>query len=214
MNENKVQALTALPYQELPTWYEKSVVPFVMHLPIFSLVPLKWVPRLQRPSLVVANGQWFAIQREAYFKVDGHRSCAQSLIEDMALGRNLVSHGFRLLPVLAVKDIRVRMYDSWESLKEGFTKNLYDLSGGHSISVMLVLLGSLAIYNFPGWDGVGLLILLRAVVALAFGASFSTLLYHPVGSLLFAFLLVRSWVFSVTGRITWKGRGTQPRLTS
>lgn len=214
MEVEKVEALTVLPFQMLLTWFEKAIIPFVMHLPIFALVPLRWVAKLNRPSLVVANGQWFAIERKAYFKVDGHRCCSQSLIEDMELGRSLVKKGYRVLPVLGVQDIQVRMYDSWQALKEGFTKNLYYLSGGNSFSVILVLVVTLAVYNFPGWHGLGFLFLLRLVVALAFRTSWVSILYHPIGNLLFAYLLLRSWYHSATRQIVWKDRKANPPLTT
>jgi hypothetical protein len=177
-----------------------------MHLPIFALVPLRLVTFFKKPSLVVANGQWFSVERGAYFGGGGHQSCSQSLIEDMELGRSLVRSGYRVLPVLGLEDIKVRMYDSWSALKEGFTKNLYFLSGGNGFSATLVLLGFLAIYNFPGWPGLLYLIGLRVIVALAFRASWQTIIFHTIGNLLFAFLLMRSWYRFLTRQLVWKDR--------
>lgn len=219
IEEHHVDALTALPYQELPTLFEKAIIPFVMHLPILGLLPLRWISHLKSPSLVLANGQWFAIRRTAYLKIDGHRSVSHSLLEDMELARKLVRDGFTVLPVLATRDISVRMYDSWKTMKEGFTKNLYLLSGGVSWAVALVFAISAWIYLVPfinageeisgAGEALLLLLLFRTVAALTFRVSPGSVWLHPVGALGFLWLLARSWLAHFRNQVLWRGRAVQ-----
>lgn len=219
MEEHQADALTALPYQELPTPLEKAIVPFVMHLPIWGLLPLRWIFKWKSPSLLVANGQWFAIRKSAYVKVGGHESVFASLLEDMELGRKLVKEGFSLLPALATQDIRVRMYDSWPSMKEGFTKNLYLLCGGNGVGLAAVFGMSLWVYLGPlvlamkevSGAGIALLFLLlfRSITAVSFRVSPGSVWLHPLGALGFLYLLGGSWVTRLRGQVTWRGRQVQ-----
>lgn len=219
MKTHQVDAVTALPYQELVTPLEKAIIPFVMHLPIVGLIPLRWVAKLKKSSLVVANGQWLAIKRSAYFQVGGHQAVQFSLLEDMDLGRSLVKAGFKLLPVLATKDLQVRMYDSWKSMEEGFTKNLYLLAGGKNIPVTMVFGISFWIYLGPlilaltqsprAGLALSLLVIFRAIAALSFRVSPGTVFLHPIGALGFLLLLLRSFRAYAKNQIVWRGREVQ-----
>lgn len=219
MEEHQADALTALPYQDLPTAFEKAIIPFVMHLPILGLLPLRWVSRFKSPNLLVANGQWFAIRRKKYFGVDGHRSVSHSLLEDMELGRNLARAGFTVVPVLATHDLSVRMYDSWDAMKEGFTKNLYLLSGGNPWAATAVMGTSLwmylgpillALYEKPGaGQALLLLIFFRSLAALTFRVSPGSVWLHPGGALGFLWLLARSGVAHLKNQVSWRGRPVQ-----
>ncbi|NDC25826.1 MAG: glycosyltransferase, partial [Proteobacteria bacterium] len=191
-------ALTALPFQVMKNAYEKAIIPFVMHLPILGLVPLRWVSQLNTPSLVVANGQWFAIRRAAYFACGGHESVKHSLLEDMELARNLVRQGYRIAPVLATRDLAVRMYSSAKALKEGFTKNLYPLCGGTLAGGGGVLCLYFLTHAWPmaSFKGLALLLVFRGVVCLSFSSGLLTVMFHPWGLVGFSALLVRStWAY-------------------
>ena len=212
----KVDALTALPFQKMESISEKSIIPFVMHLPVLGLLPLRWLCQLRRPSMVVANGQWLAIKKQSYHACGGHESVKNVIIEDMALGRNLVRNGFSLLPVLATHDLKVRMYESFESLVEGFTKNLFLLTGGNYFSWLLVFLMSVLVYLGPLWAGgvsLVLLVLFRVITAYVFEAPLLTIVLHPLGALGFLALLVKSLRAHLGHQVVWKGRNLKGSLT-
>jgi GT2 family glycosyltransferase len=216
MEEKNLDSISALPLQEMKSWQELAIIPLVMQLSIFALVPLRLIPVSRRPSLVVANGQWLAMTRKAYFAVGGHESVANSLLEDMELGRKLVAQGFTLLPILATKDLRVRMYSQASALREGFTKNLFLLCGGRVWSALAV--GCLMIVSLlwpliavgMGLKGavlsLGLLIVLRLIVGFCFLAPWNCILLHPLGVLGVAHLLFCSVKAHVQGKVFWRGR--------
>jgi len=212
----KVDVLTALPFQEMETFWEKAIIPFVMHLPIFSLVPLKFSYRFKNPSWVVANGQWLAFTKRSYEAIQGHESVKNSFLEDMELAKNAVRKGFRVLPVISDQEIRVRMYKSGRELTEGFTKNLYLLCGKRSSSLWVLFFFWAVIYlgpfiglakGDPSGPALLLLLLLRIITAKGFRASWETLLLHPLGAMGFLVLMIRSWVFWVFKKqVIWRGR--------
>lgn len=220
MEKTSAGAVTALPFQEFRSWWEASVIPFIMHLPILGLLPLQLLSRIRHPAVLVANGQWFAIHRSAYIESGGHEGVKGSLIEDMALGRSLIRSGFSVLPVLATEDLKVHMYDSWKALQEGFTKNLYALCGGSTWGVCSVWVGSFLVYGFPLIFVaqrspafavlLGGLVLFRMLSAWVFKAPLVSVLGHPVGAVLFFYLVCRSWSAQRQGKITWKGRSVSP----
>ncbi|NBX83552.1 glycosyltransferase [bacterium] len=211
-------AVTGLPLQVFGSWFEAAVIPFIMHLPIAGLVPLRFLSYSRRPSLVVANGQWFAFTRAAYEASGGHENAEvkNTVLEDMALGRAVVRAGFSVQPLVATHDLKVRMYDSWKALESGFTKNLYLLCGGNRVAVILVMSFSALAYGMPlvlalqevPWAGlaVGLLLLLRGLVAVLFKTGFQSLLFHPLGAALYGYLLLRSWAAQSFIKTSWKGR--------
>jgi len=216
MGAQSADALTALPFQEMKTVAEQSIIPFVMHLPILGLVPLRWVAGFKNPKWAVANGQWFCFHREAYKKVGGHESVKNSLLEDMDLARRLMREGKSILPVLATSDLRVRMYFSWNELKEGFTKNLFFLAGGTLRGTFFVLSLSFLLYAFPfvaaflNQEGaaflLGGLLLFRGIACVVFRSSSETVWLHPVGYLAFSGLCLKSLWSYWTRSFVWRGR--------
>jgi len=211
MENQKVDVLTVLPFQEMKSLWEKAIIPFVMHLPILSLVPLKFSFRFKSPSWVVANGQWLTFSKRSYEAIQGHESVKNSFLEDMELAKNAVRRGFQVLPVIASEGIRVRMYQNSCELVEGFTKNLYLLCGQKTLSLFILFFfwGIVYISPFFGGQAIALILLLflRAITANVFKASWKTLLLHPLGALGFLGLMARSWYFWVFKKqVSWRGR--------
>jgi len=208
----KTDAVTVLPFQQMETFWEKAVIPFVMHLPILGLVPLRWVARIKNKNLVVANGQWFGIQKKAYEKIKGHESVKNSLLEDMDLAKNLVKSGSAVLPVIGVQDLKVRMYRSWGEILEGFTKNLFYLAGGSVGGVSLVFCFCLILYLVPLTSVflLGGLVVLRIICFHTFKSPWETLLFHPMGAIAFLGILIRSSLAHYRKKIVWRGREVIP----
>lgn len=206
------------PEQITETWYEKALIPF-----IYCRLARKFnYAAVNDPSSpdAASNGQFLMIRREAYDAIGGHASVASEVLEDVALARRAKAAGYRLAFNSGKGIVRVRMYRSFASMWEGWTKNLYPLMGGTRLSTfreiestfpwipfLVVLLG----IKFPlaMFLGVWLLIFRQ----INYGSEltrnqfpFSLILYYVPAVFLYAAVLWSSFRHHATGKVSWKGR--------
>jgi glycosyltransferase involved in cell wall biosynthesis len=206
------------PEQITEKWYEKSLIPF-----IYCRLARKFTyATVNDPALpdAAANGQFLMIRRDAYDAIGGHVSVAAEVLEDVALARRVKSAGYRLAFSSGKGIVRVRMYRSFASMWEGWTKNLYPLMGGtpqavlHEIegtfpwAVLLVLLVGIKL-PFAMFAGV-LLLILRQI---NYGSEltrnlfpFSFIQYYVPAVVLYAGVLWASYRHHARGKVAWKGR--------
>jgi hypothetical protein len=160
------------------------------------------------------------IRRDAYDAVGGHASVAAEVLEDVALAQRVKSAGHRLAFHSGKGIVRVRMYRSFASMWEGWTKNLYKLIGGTPKAILremesafpwIVLLVLLLGIKFPFalFAGVWLLIFRQ----INYGSEltrnqfpFSLILYYVPAVGLYAGVLWASYQRHVQGTVEWKGR--------
>jgi chlorobactene glucosyltransferase len=212
-------ALTGIPHQRMGSWLERLVVPMVMHFAPAALLPLRWLAAHPTPRAVFANGQWLAVRREVYFAVGGHRRVHNSVLDDVALGRAVVAGGGVLVPVVATRDLAVRMYDGAPALVRGFGKNLAALAGGHFGTVLLVAVVWTLLFALPlplalstgRWDVLGVGLLTPVAVLATFRRPLHEIVLVPFGALATVVLLFFSWGWTRSGRAVWRGRPLTPR---
>lgn len=219
----RADLISLWPEQELGTWSERLVVPFMLVL-LLVFLP-HWMPGRRR-SLGAANGQFMLFRREAYHELGGHEAVRGHLVDDVALARALRERGRRVVNRNGAGWVRCRMYESAAGVWEGFTKNLragFEGSTGsflvfHAVEFVwglwpfLVLAGLLA----AGWpDPVvgGLAVVqgvavmgMRAAVALACRQPWSGVVAHPVGQVLVFAIALNSWRAYARRKVAWKGR--------
>jgi glycosyltransferase involved in cell wall biosynthesis len=206
------------PEQITEKWYEKSLIPF-----IYCRLARKYTyAAVNDPASpdAAANGQFLMIRRDAYDAIGGHASVAAQVLEDVALARRAKSAGYRLSFSSGKGIVRVRMYRSFASMWEGWTKNLYPLMGGTPVAtfrelestfpwvVLLVLLLGIK-FPFAMFAGVWLLILRQ----INYGSEltrnqfrFSFILYYGPAVVLYAGVLWASYRHHARGKVEWKGR--------
>jgi hypothetical protein len=164
-----------------------------------------------------ANGQWLCVWRKAYLDVGGHKGLGNEVLEDVVLARKLVRTCKKgILPVLAPRDLEVHMYDSWEALVAGFSKNLIRIFGGSKrfFIPMMLLLNLILTFSLWSWP-------FRSALAAACAALvlcthlFSLLLMERswrelparMGGLWdFNLLAIHAFTTDLAGTATWKGR--------
>jgi chlorobactene glucosyltransferase len=229
--DERADLLSISPGQETPTWWEKSVIPFV-YVRLASLFRFEEVSDPHSP-VAAANGQYMLVRRDIYERSGGHEAVKSKILEDVELARRIKARGGKLLFLPGAQWVRTRMYHSFRDMWQGWTKNLYLLYQGN-ISKMLAVVASLWLLDlFPAMAFVAVCLwvaLTRAggaitlmalglfVVALArqwnYGQALARLGFDPalasyqsMGAVLLGGLMLGSLrAHRATGNIEWKGR--------
>lgn len=211
------------PEQITKSFAERALIPFT-----YCRLSRKFsFARVNDPSLpdAAANGQFLLIRRDAYEKIGGHRSVANSVLEDVALARRTKQAGFRLYFASGQGIARARMYRGLRSMWEGWTKNLYLLLGGTRSAILheflktfpwiaaILIVAGLALRGELGkWLVViGIAELLakhvlysRELTSNRYSRRF--IIYYVLGVVLYAAVMVGSAWKCRRGKVTWKGR--------
>lgn len=216
--------VTGFPRQHVVTWGERLLVPFFSWASL-SFAPLWPAYRLRLPALAVACGQVMLFRREAYEAIGGHEALGAAVVEDLKLARRICAAGRRWRVVRVSDLIASRMYRSGREAVAGFTKNLF-AAFDHRLLVYLFVFGWMVVlFEVP-------LVTLVAVVVTGAQLSVASTLFGCIGLSLVLWLLpyreigvplylaalypatvlanvvvaARSLLFTLCGRVTWKGR--------
>jgi chlorobactene glucosyltransferase len=216
--------ISVFPRQEVVSWAERLVVP-IMQWSLSSFLPLGLAYRLRRPQLSFASGQFMLFRRSAYELVSGHSGVRQSAVEDVALTRALGVRGmvWRLLDGYPL--VYCRMYRNFRQVWDGYSKNLFALFGYNGPLFLFIWLYLLMLFWEPliilalGFAGavsseslipaawaVVLSLLLWGFTHWRFGFPLYLTFLYPLTMLLTVVIALRSMVFTLAGRATWKGR--------
>jgi cellulose synthase/poly-beta-1,6-N-acetylglucosamine synthase-like glycosyltransferase len=183
-----------------------------------------WQASNPRSSKFIGIGAFQLIRRPVYEAISGHRKLAMEVIEDMKLGKLLKIAGFGSQAGYAAEHIRVRWQAGLGNLVRGTTKNFFAAAYFNLPLVCLQVFGIFLMSVFPWialpwllitksfglpllFAGIAVVIALSVHVALSFGAKASPLygLSHPIGALIFMWMLTRSTVITFwRGGIVWR----------
>jgi len=220
--------VSGLPHQDLPTFWERLIMPVVTLLILFRFPDPDRVNRSSRTQDKLAVGGFLVCRRDAYEAVGGHAAVRHEVAEDLRLGQCVHAAGFPVRLLVADRFVSVRMYASLAEIVEGWSKNL-SIASRQTVPGWLrpATPGLIALWLLTVWVAplAGLLIGMATGSAgvgrwggLAFGISvlFFAAVYarlrlpvfyaflHPFGALAAAAIVVRSALRG--SRVTWKGR--------
>ena len=235
--ETRADLFTMLTFQELGTFWEKTLMPLVM-----TALSVGFSPRRvndPRTRDAIANGQFILIRRVVYEALGGHAAIRDQIVEDKALAELVKWNGYRLVVADGSRMAHTRMYTSLPAMWEGWTKNVYlGLSDRPSLLLLGVfgaLLLLIASLGMPFWTLLGAVWVLqgggipaalvvgeslllwaamlaaRAAAARGMGLSGWWALTTPLGAGVFAaIMLVSAWKVLSGRGVTWKGRKYSP----
>lgn len=213
--------LSYSPQQIVTSFSQKSVMPV-----IFAELSMSFPPsKVSDPSspLAAANGQYILVASEAYDAVGGHAAIAGSLLEDVALARAVKLSGRKIIFRYGGDAVRARMYRTFAQLREGWTKNLTLLFPS---PVLLAALRSLEFVLIAASFAIMANAVLRRSWLSAAAAAILSLIFYLLflkrirrahfscdanilalfGLPLFSYLLLRSRLSYLRGKVYWKGR--------
>jgi glycosyltransferase involved in cell wall biosynthesis len=168
----------------------------------------------------VGVGAFQLIRRSAYEACGTHRRLALEVVDDMKLAKLAKQAGLRSCVGVAQNLVAIRWHTGLRNLVRGVTKNFFAALGYNLPFVMVAVIGTLLMNVAPfvgvifghGW--IRLLAGISVVIALAFHvgtdivARVSPLyaLTHPIGALLFVYMLLRSTMITLRrGGVDWRG---------
>ena len=236
--ETKADLFTIMTFQELGTFWERTLMPIVLTAMSVGFSPRKVNDPKER--VAVANGQFILIKRSVYDPIGGHEKVKDQIVEDKALSEQVKWNGYRLIVADGHAVARTRMYTSLPQMWEGWTKNIYLGLRDHPSMLLLGAFGAtlalIAALFLPVWPLLGLLWLVngggmlaigviakslivwaallwaRANVSRGLGISRLYALTVPLGAGLFAAIMLTSAWKILSGRgVSWRGRVYHPR---
>lgn len=139
--EEKTDLFTMGTTQELPTFWDKVMMPIVF-LGISMLYPPKLVNDPQS-KVAIANGQYILIRRVVYDALGGYArpELRDTLLDDRDLARVVKEHGYKLHLVDGRGLVWVHMYHNLREIWRGWRKSAYPGNRGGIAFLILQLIG-------------------------------------------------------------------------
>ncbi len=212
LKSTSLDFISPYPRQIALTLGERMIQP-LLQWSWLSTVNLRFAERSSRPSMAIANGQFFLVRRKAIEKIGGYAAVKDAVIDDVFLARELIRHGFHGSVINGASIAECRMYPSWGSIKSGYGKSLNKAFGGPFGAFFVILFlffSGIAPFvmsltgNFYGWLGYVLIVFSRMLSAIKVKGKIVDSFFHPISTTLLIYLIINS--FRVRGSVTWKGR--------
>ncbi|MEO1286575.1 MAG: glycosyltransferase [Chloroflexota bacterium] len=202
--------------QVTTTWSERLTVPNIA-MAILGYLPTVMVHHSPFSLFGAANGQMMAWRREVYEALGGHEIVANNVLDDVTMAKMAKKRGYRIRMVDGNEQISTRMYEDWQSVRNGFAKNILAGYGG----VIPLLLGTIfhwMIFVFPyillflpDYRVMGMVLILAGFSLRAASAKFThqrvfDTILMPITVVLFTIISAQSIYWHFTGGPVWKGR--------
>jgi len=173
-----------------------------------------------RSGAYAGVGAFQMLQRSVYEKIGAHRRLAMEVVDDMKVGKLVKLAGFRSGIAVSGDLVSVRWQSGLGNVVRGVTKNFFAAFGyslpfaSAAVAAMfsVSVLPFLAIWFVHGWTlifcvlAVAIALLMHGGVSLTNRASPLYALTHPLGALLFCYMIVRSVAVTLwQGGVTWRG---------
>ncbi len=185
---------------------------------LFGVEP--WQVHNPRSRRYMGAGYFQLLRRSTYEAIGTHRRLALEILDDMKLGKLVKLGGFSSGVAGADERVRLRWHKGLRGIIRGVTKNFFAASNYSILSVSADVLSILAISVLP-FLGVafahGLARIFAAMSALIAVAVHTWCarnyrigwyygLTHPLGGLIFCYMLLRSMVVTLwRGGVVWRG---------
>ena len=186
----------------------------------FLLGVRPWRASNPKSSSYVGVGAFQLIRRSTYEKIGQHRRLAMEVVDDVKLGKLVKEAGGSSGIAKSGTLVSVYWHAGVRNIIQGTTKNFFATTGFSLPIVCVQILGLLSLSVMPwvalalvqGWArifagiAVGLGICAEGGVAIENGVSPLYALTHPIGALIFGWMLTRSTIVTLwQGGITWRG---------
>jgi hypothetical protein len=216
-DENNWDHLTLLANVDLHGFWERVAISYFAFC--FTFGSHAWEVSDPKSTKYLGVGAFQLVRHSAYHASGTHKRLAMEVLDDMKLGKILKQSGFRSGVASADGMVRVRWHDGVGNMIRGVTKNMFGSVGfriGPALAVVVLIMVS-GILPFAGVIFAGgaarifaLVAALTAVIVegeVIHGAGESRLygLTHPIGALIFIYMMLRSMVVTLRrGGVVWR----------
>jgi glycosyltransferase involved in cell wall biosynthesis len=218
MKEHSLDHLTLFGDVEMVGFWEKVLITFFGLAFYVANDPY----RVSNPhsGAYVGVGAFQLMKRSAYEACGTHRRLAMEVLDDMKLGKLVKLAGLRSGVGIAQEAVVVRWHAGAGNLIRGVTKNFFAALGYNLPFVIVAISGTLLMNVAPffgvifGHGSVRVLAGIAVVIALGFHVGVDMVmrvsplyaLTHPLGAILFGYMLLRSTAITLWhGGVTWRG---------
>jgi glycosyltransferase involved in cell wall biosynthesis len=218
VTERNLDHLSLFGDVEMVGFWEKVVVTFFGMAFHMATAPSEVIN--PKSGAYVGVGAFQLMKRSAYEAAGTHRRLAMEVVDDMKLGKIVKQAGFRSAVGIAQDSVVVRWHAGARNLINGVTKNFFAVSGFSVSKVAIAIVGLFLMNVLPfaglifghGWvrilAGICVVIVLclHAGVDMVMRVSPLYCFTVPIGAVLFAYMLLRSTVYTLKqGGIIWRG---------
>lgn len=143
----KAAVLSVFCRQRAGSWSERLLTPLITDV-VLCFLPFGLL-RAPVPAAATASGALLAFHRAAYTRLGGFEAVRDELVEDLAIARLTRRAGEQLGLALGGDLARVRMYDGYGQLIDGFGRSLSGAVGGRRWWLIAGLVVHLGAYTVP-----------------------------------------------------------------
>ena len=225
--QRKADVLTLFTRQITKTWMEILVIP-VMAYTLLAFLPARWSLRKNSffNRFAGVSGQFVFIKRKVFRAFGGHEVVKNEIVEDLNFGKQVVRRGYQLVYGDGSDFSFCRMYTNAQEVWQGFSKNFFPavrFSSFFFLNAFLVLIldgvvpffvlffGTSCPLFWPAMFLAMVTLAVRAFQAMKYGFDKRSVLFHPVGCLLFTLIGFNSVRWFWFGGGHWKGRTLKPQ---
>jgi len=215
--ERKWDHLTLLASVDMRGFWEITAISFFGLGFVFGNEP--WLASNPRSARYVGVGAFQLVRRAAYKKCGGHSRLRMDVIEDMKLGKLMKMAGFLSGVAVAQDMVSVRWHSGVRNVIRGVTKNMFAAVhynaffavGAMALSLTMSVLPFFGLVFASGWARVfagiaaGAAIVIHSAMIWPTDASPFYGLTHPLGALIFCWMMTRSAVATLwRGGVVWR----------
>jgi glycosyltransferase involved in cell wall biosynthesis len=168
----------------------------------------------------VGVGAFQLLRRSAYETIGTHRRLAMEVVDDMKLGKLVKQCGFRSCVGIAQEFVAVRWQAGAGNIIRGVTKNFFAAFGYNLAFALAALTGMIllsvvpfiAVFAGHGWIQIFAGIAVATALCMHGGVDVANrvsplyALTHPIGAILFCYMIARSVAVTLwQGGVTWRG---------
>jgi glycosyltransferase involved in cell wall biosynthesis len=197
---------------------ERMMMAFFQSQFVFAHRPWKVSDPKSRDAIGV--GAFNLVRRSVYEKVGTYAALSMAVLDDMMLGELVKQNGFRQRCVFGRDLLRLRWMFGVLGMVRGLTKNFFAILRFNVPFAIAAISGVLLINAGPfvgvwfahGWGRAGYIAALTAIAVMYLGMARQSeippryFFLHPIGTVLFAYTMLRSMVVTLArGGIAWRG---------